>query len=387
MKFSLMHKDAPVAVMDIDADDGKVISVSDVTDISLMPVGSVLDGRVRSDRFKRWWSGRSIPLTRTGIENLLETLGITDPAVLAPRSLGLSLVDHYWIRPPDSDIRWSQVNFFENDFSEDLGDLLFGKKVWTGEFNLSSPDITSDGMLMKKWKVVGGRRCLLKAGESPYRQEPFNEVAASVMAETMGIDHVDYQLTVFDGTICSVCEDFIDTGTELVTAEKVSSSEIHEPGIPLYDHIVSVCSHHGLDIVPFLDRMLVFDYVIGNTDRHLNNFGIVRDAETLEWLRTAPLFDNGTSMGTDNMTGDIRSEAGMDCKPFSEYWPRQMALVRDMSWFDPDAVLAAVDEVVDIMSGARRFTELGRAEAIGEFLRSRVEDVRRLSESRGINSM
>lgn len=382
MKFNLMHKDIPVAVLDIDADDGKVVSVSDVTDIGLMPVGSVLDGKVRSDRFKRWWSGRSIPLTRTGLGNLLETLGIADPAVLAPGSLGLSLVDHYWIRPPDSDVRWSQVNFFENDFSEDLGDLLFGKRIWTGEFNLSSPDVTSDGMLMKRWRVVNGRRCLLKAGEPPFRQEPFNEVAASSMAETMGIDHVDYRLTEYDGTVCSACEDFIGTGTELVTAQQISSSEVHDPGVPLYDHIVSVCSDHGLDIVPFIDRMLVFDYVIGNTDRHLNNFGIIRDAETLEWLRPAPLFDNGTSMGSGLMTQDILSEAGMDCKPFSEYWPRQMELVRDMSWFDLDAVLAEVDGVVGIMSGARWFEETGRAEVIGEFLRSRVEDMRRLQDSR-----
>jgi hypothetical protein len=31
-------------------------------------------------------------------------------------------------------------------------------------------------------------------------------------------------------------------------------------------------------------------------DRHYTNFGFVRNAETLEWIGTAPLFDCGASM-------------------------------------------------------------------------------------------
>ena len=32
---------------------------------------------------------------------------------------------------------------------------------------------------MKRWKIIGGRRCLIKAGEPPYRQEAYNEKAAT----------------------------------------------------------------------------------------------------------------------------------------------------------------------------------------------------------------
>lgn len=37
-------------------------------------------------------------------------------------------------------------------------------------------------------------------------------------------------------------------------------------------------------VVPALDRMLVADYLLVNEDRHQNNFGAVRNAETLEWI-------------------------------------------------------------------------------------------------------
>lgn len=33
-----------------------------------------------------------------------------------------------------------------------------------------------------------------------------------------------------------------------------------------------------------------------NEDRHLNNFGIIRDVNTLKWIDVAPIFDNGQSL-------------------------------------------------------------------------------------------
>lgn len=43
----------------------------------------------------------------------------------------------------------------------------------------------------------------------------------------------------------------------------------------------------------FWAKALVFDALIGNTDRHQDNWGIIKNSE----IRIAPVFDNGTSMG------------------------------------------------------------------------------------------
>ena len=386
LSFDLLHRDDVVVRISIDEDDGKIVEALEPERMDLMPVGTVVNGSVRSDRFKSWWSSRSIPATRTGLQNLLQTLDLDDSMPLLLRSMGLSLTDHYWIRPPESEARWEDVNFFTNGFSDDVGDLLFGSEVREGELDLSSPDNTSEGMLMKRWKVVDGRRCLIKTGELPYRQEVYNERAACILAEHMGIPHVEYDVIEYEGVVCSICEDFIDEGTELVSAHQIVRSEIHEPGIPLYDHLVSCCLHHGLDAVPFLDRMIVFDYLIGNTDRHLNNFGVVRDSRTLEWIGFAPLFDNGTSMGCDLEADDIVSEAGMDCKPFSEYFPRQMALVRDTDWIDMDAVREGIRSASDVFSGVSRYRTGGRDVAVREFLESRADTLERWISDRGTES-
>ena len=42
--------------------------------------------------------------------------------------------------------------------------------------------------------------------------------------------------------------------------------------------------------------MFILDYIMLNEDRHLNNFGIIRNVETLDWIGTAPIFDTGESL-------------------------------------------------------------------------------------------
>ena len=37
------------------------------------------------------------------------------------------------------------------------------------------------------------------------------------------------------------------------------------------------------------NKMLKVDYIIANEDRHYNNFGFIRNADTLEWLGLAPV--------------------------------------------------------------------------------------------------
>ena len=51
--------------------------------------------------------------------------------------------------------------------------------------------------------------------------------------------------------------------------------------------------------------MITVDYLLVNEDRHQNNFGVIRNAETLEYLGPAPLYDSGTSLWSDKPTAMI----------------------------------------------------------------------------------
>lgn len=377
MKYTLMHLDREVAILDISDDSGYIKGVQRLIDARHMPLGTVLEnGSADTPALRDWWLGRSIPATRSGVHHLLETLGIPDTGVLLTRSMGLSLSDQYWIRSLGSDIGWRDVNFFDNEFSEDVGDILFGTVVEGGRLNLSSPDNTSDGNQRKRWKIVDGKRCLLKSGTGYFMQKPFNEAIASAIMESQGIDHVGYEMVWVDGDPCSICEDFIDGNTELITAHYVNRTRKKPNKSTLYDHYVGCCREHGLDITPALDRMIVTDYIMVNVDRHLNNFGIVRDARSLEWLGAAPVYDTGTSLLGDLPTEIIRPETEPGCKPFGRTFLDELLLVRDTSWIDFDALEDSLDVVEGILSmdGSRITPE--RTEALMDVLGYRIRGLR-----------
>ena len=86
-------------------------------------------------------------------------------------------------------------------------------------------------------------------------------------------------------------------------------------------------------IVPALERMIVLDYIIANEDRHFNNFGLLRNADTLEWLGAAPIYDSGTSLWYDTATVNI-SSSDVLCKPFKKKHSEQLKLVSSFDWLD-----------------------------------------------------
>lgn len=377
--YTLMHKNLEVATLEIDEDNGVISKVIKVHDMGHMPVGTVVSNFVDGARVREWWSSRSIPSSRSGIRDVLESLGIFDAKLLLTRSMGLSLSDQYWVRPEGGDFRWDDVNFFDNIFSDDIGDLLMGGKT-SENIDLMSPDNTSDGVLQKRWKIIDGRRCLFKGSTGTTRQEPFNEVIASRLMEALGIPHVEYRIMWISGRPYSVCEDFIDRDTELVSAYRVLISKKRDNDRSLYSHYVGCCADMGIDIVPFLDRMMVLDYIIGNYDRHTNNFGLVRNANTLEWIGSAPIFDSGTSLGCQLRTDEIMGQAGIHSKPFRDLASEQIKLVSSLDWVDFDSLYGAMDDVGNVMDGSEGLIDERRKTTLMDFIRSRIDGIRSMSD-------
>lgn len=370
MRCTLMHKRLAVAELELDETTGFIQKVKTVHLPEHLPTGVLpINGKIDRAALNEWWTGRSIPASRSGIREALETLEIASTRLLLLRCCGLSLSDHYWICPNGSGLTWERINFFDNPFSSDMGDILFGRTVESASFDLCSPDNTSDGFLKKRWKIIDGRRCLVKGGSEPFRQQPFNEVIASGLMERLRIPHVPYSLLWVEDQPYSVCEDFVTPDTELVSAWRVMLTLRRDNSTSVYRHFVNCCQALGVrDIVPALDRMIVLDYLIANEDRHLNNFGLLRDPETLTWLGMAPIFDSGSSLGYNQMASRIRAERDIVCKPFKKRHGEQLKLVSSFDWIDFEA-LADLDSLIrETMSDerARDFVSADRLNAIIE---------------------
>ena len=89
--------------------------------------------------------------------------------------------------------------------------------------------------------------------------------------------------------------------------------------------------------------MIVLDYLIANEDRHYNNFGALRNAETLEWIGMAPIYDSGSSLGYNKVERRIYACEDIECKPFKKHHEEQLKLVRDFSWIDFDRLSDLMD--------------------------------------------
>lgn len=382
MNYTLMHKN--VAVIDFELDDA-TSSIKKLLSLhrpNHLPVGTLsVKGLVDRGALNSWWIDRSIPASRSGVREALDAMRVPNVQALLPRCFGLSLSDQYWVKPQGSGMRWEDINFFDNPFSEDIGDVLVGKAVGSAQIDFRSPDNTSDGFLRKRWKIIEGKRCLLKMGSAPFMQQPFNEVIASIVARRLGIPHVPYSLLWDDGVPYSVCEDFITPDTELVSAWRVMQTAKKDNSTSLYRHYLNCCEALGVSgIAHAIDQMIVLDYLISNEDRHLNNFGLVRDANTLEWIGVAPIFDSGSSLGYDKLTSQLGNSAGVECKPFKRTHEEQVKLVTSFGWLDMDSLQGIEDEIHQVFAQAGDYIDRERVEAIVAAFSRRKEQLGRLAE-------
>jgi hypothetical protein len=276
-------------------------------------------------------------------------------------------------------LTWKKVNFFQNGFSKDIGEILFGREpVDPNNIELMSPDNTSDGWLKKKWIIADGKRVLMKGGSGVYQQEPFNEVIASAIMRRLDIPHIDYTLTFDGGKPYSLCENFITPDTDLIPAWRVKEVVKQDNRDSNYTHLLRCCDALGISgVKEAIDKMLVLDYIISNEDRHYNNFGFIRNAETLEWLGFAPIFDSGTSLWYNTQ----RVGSDMECKPFRKSHAEQIKLVEDFSWFDMGALDGLEVEIAEILSRSEDVDE-NRRKRIASAVKERCGQIETLAKEK-----
>ena len=264
-----------------------------------------LSSNLTEEELLKWINRRKAPKNRQFVEKILSAIDDSDnPMKYVDVSHALSLNDAYWITNDIMEYKWDELNLYSHPFDEALSYVAFTGYSQKVSGLLSSPEITSSGMLKKCWSNREDGIYLLKGDDvfqsNDGRSQATHEFYAAQVAEAFGIEHIDYGLEEFhhrngNKEIVCICKLFTSENEGFVDASIVAGGK----GVDVHNldlSSLSVQKQFSDWFGEFYADMMVFDSLIVNRDRHLGNFGMIVDNNTGEYLRPAPLFDNGCSM-------------------------------------------------------------------------------------------
>ena len=370
MKCILMNKNTEVLLVEYESGLGVFTKIIEVYNIDYSPyiLKSFYEkGDINNNPFRTnlsdWFKGRGIPSWRDKLDLLLHRLGIIAPSELLDKAMGLSLSDQYWLKPYNSNIEYDDINFFDHDFdySEFMeASLSKNSKTIVKEASLKTPNNTTDGMLKKAWIIEKGTRYLLKSGYRNEILQPFNEILASEICDRLGFKHVEYTLDTYKDVVVSKCPCFINKDIELITCYQIRNNMKRHDNEEDYEDYIKVLEDNGIkDARTKIENMYILDFLIMNEDRHLNNFGIIRDVNTLKWLDVAPIFDNGMALNVPYYSDDEVIIAGegrffYEVKPFDEI----IKIVSDLKRIDISKLDGIVEWFDDLLHQYQNITKM-----------------------------
>lgn len=389
MKCILMNKNKKVLTAEYQSSLGVFTDIYNVIDIDFAPIILKNAYQLNEDlkvSLSEWFKGRGIPSWRDDLDLLLAKLNISTPTELLDKAFGLSLSDQYWIKPFDSEIEYKDINFFEHDFedSEFTSVTFSNTRDSNTKISLISPNNTTDGRLKKTWIIENGKRYLLKGGYKNEVMQPFNEVLATMICERLGFKHIPYTIDVIKDKIVSKCECFINKDTELISAYQILHNNCDKD--KAYETYINILENNGISKArEEIENMFILDFIMLNEDRHLNNFGIIRNVENLNWIETAPIFDTGQSLNILDyndeelvINGDGRFFYDMD------KFDTIINYIKNIKRFDLSKLDGICEEFDDLLHKYQNITKMTdrRIDKICTLLLSRINKLKRVIDSK-----
>lgn len=285
--YILMNKDLPLTSFHLKDLGRELFVVSDVKVINPSPYDS--------GRLTELLESRKPAKNREYLEKLLEQMQIKSISGYLDISYGLSLNDTLWFKPYDAtdSITWENLNLYDNEFNETIAHFAFcGQGLARLHMKTTSPEFGTNGMLPKCWHREEDHEIYLykggTSGCSNTGNEPYSEYMCSCILEAMGMrNYVPYTLKHYHGHLVSSCKIFTSKEIGYVPVCNYSNPTRYMQIVEMFD---------SLGLREDFDNLMIFDALVFNTDRHLNNYGFLVNNDTYKVEGMAPIFDNGCGM-------------------------------------------------------------------------------------------
>lgn len=247
-----------------------------------------IDVRLQNlENFYHWCASRVLTLDREYAKEILNSIGVCqavtdkDRAQIALSYHCLSLMDIYWTKESKEQQEFDSINLYENHLATAFVDVsLRGKQMTIENRFLIAGDLSTQGQYPKAWIRRDEEFWLFKDGGEEVVDR---ELLASKISRCFQVNQVLYEAELYDG-------------------QKVSKSRIitsPDRSIVPMEYFEIYAMNHDLDKLEYILKldgysyymMNIVDYLIGNTDRHWGNWGLLIDNETNEPIRLYDLMD------------------------------------------------------------------------------------------------
>ncbi len=249
--------------------------------------------------FNYWCATRVLTLDRKYAKEILNSIGmlqaVTDKerAKIALSYRCASLTDVFWVKLRNEKISFSEINLYENHLDKTFIDIALKGKQYTVQNKYLARDLSTNGCFPKAWqRTKEGFRLLKNGGQDVVEKE----LLSSQICRCFNVAQVLYEGDYFDGEKVSVSNNITSKEYSIVSMEAFEIySANHDKNIKKY--ILSLDKHNYY-------MMNIIDYLIGNTDRHWGNWGVLVNNSNNKPIRLYNLMDfNQTFNSYDDIEG------------------------------------------------------------------------------------
>lgn len=132
------------------------------------------------------------------------------------------------------------------------------------------------------------------------RGEVWAEMLASLIGKSLDLSVPEVEVVRFHGRKAALVWNFCPPEYELKEGADLTGTLLDEAYLTLEDVYTRLTNYvdEG-EAISYLVRMVCFDILIGNPDRHQRNWGVLISSVPGESVRTAPLYDNAAALGSN----------------------------------------------------------------------------------------
>ena len=245
------------------------------------------------NNFYHWCASRVLSLDRKYAKEILNGIGMAqamtdrDRAKISLSYHCVSLTDIYWVKKREEDISFEKINLYDNSLNEAVVELSLRGKPMTVTNQELAQDLSTKGCFPKAWIRRGKDFILLKDGGDDAVEK---ELLASRLCQCFDFKQVKYTEGFYDGQKV--------TESKIITSRQYSI--VSRMAFEIY------AQNHDLDVLEECLRidketyygMNILDYLVGNIDRHPENWGVLVDNQTNEYVSLYPIMDFNQSFGS-----------------------------------------------------------------------------------------